>query len=530
MGDELALFRDAEGPLDLEQQRTLLATLVDAAPVAILLVDGEGRIALVNREVEKLFGHARDALLGQPIEMLVPQGSRVAHPSWRKSYSDAPRARPMGAGRALHGVRRDGTRVPVEIALQPVATGRGTHTLAVVVDLSERRQLERRFEAVVESAPTAMVMTDQHGRILLVNRETERMFGYARQELLGDSVERLVPLRFRSAHPQLRDGYFAQPEVRRMGAGRELYGLRKDGSEVPIEIGLNPIQTDDGLVVLSAIVDIEERKRLDAARQENLELEERVRERTAELARHAEDLQRANQALERSNMELREFAYVASHDLQSPLRSISGFVQLLQRRYRDVLDAQALGWIESAVQAAGRMSNLIRDLLEYSHIDSRARPFQPVQLGEVVDDALDMLAASIADARATVVQDALPTVPGDRSQLVQLFQNLIGNAIKYHGPELPVVHIRCRENAGELRVSVTDNGIGIPPEQRERVFELFRRLHSTQTYPGTGIGLAVARRVVERHGGRIWIEPESAAERGPGTTFTFTLLLAQGDT
>ena len=484
----------------------LLDAALHSGPIAMLIVDHAGRILLANRQAELLFGYAHDELLGQSIDLLVPEAARAAHPSLRAGYLRDAAERPMGAGRELHAQRRDGSTFPVEIALKPIRHEDQVYVLGVVVDISARRRLERRFEQAVEAAPNAMLMTDATGRIVLVNRETERLFGYGRNELLGQSVEALVPMRFVAGHPGLRGSYTEHPEARRMGAGRDLFGLRRDGSEIPIEIGLNPISTDDGVFVLAAIVDISDR----------IEAERRLRQR-------AEELERANRALEQSNMELQQFAYVASHDLQSPLRSIAGFVQLLERRRGDQLDEQARDWIRRASDGAQRMNTLIRDLLEYARVDSRARPFVAVDLAAVVSDALTLLDASIADSGAVIECDPLPTVRGDRAQLVQLMQNLIGNAVKYHGERPPHISISARHTTEGCVVSVRDNGIGIPPEAREKVFEVFRRLHSASEYPGTGIGLAVCRRVVHRHDGTISVD---AAPDG-GCIFTFTLNVLQ---
>lgn len=497
-----------------------LTGIIESAPTAIVMVDGEGRIVLMNREAETLFGYRRQDLLGRAVEILVPQEYRGRHPGLRKAFFADPTPRRMGAGRDLFGVRSDGSRFPVEIGLNPIETDEGLFVLSVIVDITERKRLEAMFRASVESAPTAMVMTNGKGEIVLVNAETEKLFGYSRQELLGRGVEMLVPERFRPGHPALRAAFFGTPESRRMGEGRDLFAVRKDGSEVPVEIGLNPIRTEDGLFIVSAIVDITERKRLERELvQANERLEQRVHERTAQLALQKEELERANEALERSNLELQKFAYIISHDLQSPLRSISGFLQLLRLEYGERLDVQATDWIQRAVQATQQMHALIRDLLEYSRVDSEPRPFQEVDLRDVFDNAIELLDSAIRDASARVTCGELPVINGDRAQLVQLLQNLIGNALKYRSDRVPEIRVNAEAATDCWVVTVSDNGIGIEDRHRERIFQSFQRLHDQSRYPGTGIGLAICRRVVERHGGRIWVE----SRPGEGSEFHFTL-------
>jgi light-regulated signal transduction histidine kinase (bacteriophytochrome) len=249
------------------------------------------------------------------------------------------------------------------------------------------------------------------------------------------------------------------------------------------------------------------------------ELELRVQKRTAEL-------DSANRILERSNIELQQFAYIASHDLQSPLRSISGFVQLLKMEFEGKLDEQAADWIRRTIQAIDQMQTLIRDLLAYSRVDSRSRPFAAVSVHEVFNDAVAALDSSIADAGGKITCGELPVVTGDRSQLVQLMQNLIGNGLKYHRDKSPQVHVSAERKGEEWIFSVRDNGIGIEPKYYERIFEIFKRLHDQSEYPGTGIGLAVCRRVANRHGGRIWVE----SEPGCGSVFYFTILEADAQT
>ncbi|PYS24868.1 MAG: hypothetical protein DMF72_03685 [Acidobacteria bacterium] len=251
--------REAQRELERKvQERTLQ---LEAAPCAMLMVNQEGKVTLVNAQAEQLFGYERSELLDQPIEMLVPERYRGAHPDHRKIFSGHPMTRAMGAGRDLYGLRKDGSEVPIEIGLNPIQTESGAFVLASIIDISERRRADERFRLVVEAAPSAMIMVNDQGLISLVNTQTERLFGYQRTELLGQRMEMLVPERYRASHPDLRTGFFQHPSTRSMGAGRDLFGLCKDGSEVPIEIGLNPIRTAEGAFVLASIIDITERKR-----------------------------------------------------------------------------------------------------------------------------------------------------------------------------------------------------------------------------------------------------------------------------
>jgi PAS domain S-box-containing protein len=347
---------------------------------------------------------------------------------------------------------------------------------------------EQLFRAVVESSPNGVVMVDRAGIIVLVNRETERLFGYSRSELLGQSIDALVPNRFRNEHPRERDQFFGNPHSRAMGAGRDLYGVRKDGTEIPVEIGLNPIATEGGMFVLASVVDISARKQ-------------------------------AEEELRQSNEELERFAYVASHDLQEPLRTVASYLQLLERRYRAQLDRDALEFIDFAVAGARRMEQLIKDLLAFSRVGTQGGDLVPVDSADVFRESLRSLKAAIDEASAAVTADPLPRVLADRSQLQQLLTNLIGNALKFRAPEAPQVHISARRDGRFWWFSIADNGIGIDPEYFGRIFVIFQRLHTREAYPGTGVGLAICRKIVDRHGGRIWLE----SVPGRGTTFHFTL-------
>ena len=474
----------------------LFRQVVEAAPNAMLMADRDGRIVLVNAQTEKLFGYSRDELLGHSVDLLVPERFRAAHPGYRHMFYGDPKSRPMGTGRDLFALRKDGSEFPVEIGLNPITTVEGVFVLAAVVDITERRRLEERFRQVVEAAPNAMVMVDSEGRIVLVNAQTERLFGYSRDNLFGKAIETLVPERFRAGHHGYRAAYFDDLKSRPMGTGRDLYGLRKDGSEFPVEIGLNPVRTSEEVFVLAAIVDITERKHA----------EQQLLKRTEELAR--------------SNQDLEQFAYVASHDLQEPLRAVAGPLQLLQRRYQGQLDERADEFIAHAVDGATRMQTLIDDLLAYSRVGRSGVAPQLTACGKALDQALKSLSVGLQESGATINRGDLPTVIANPTQLTLLFQNLVGNALKFRRRDFPVqIEIDAVRQSDEWVISVKDNGIGIDPQYFERIFLIFQRLHSRAEYPGTGIGLALCKRIVEQHGGRMWVE----SAPGSGTTFSFTL-------
>lgn len=303
------------------------------------------------------------------------------------------------------------------------------------------------------------------------------------------------------------------------------------------EGGYEPRHVTDVEALGVAFVEALYRKRAETGlRHAQADLEARVARRTAQLAEANRRLQaeiaereRAQQALKRtvdelkrSNEDLRQFAYAASHDLQEPLRAVGGFVRLLQQRYQGRLDDTADEYIAFAVGGVSRMQRLIDGMLSFSAVGSHAAPFRPVDANEVVDEAVANLDAAIGEHHAEVTRDDLPTVTADRTQLMQLFQNLIGNAIKFHGRQPPRVHVACRRTERDWVFEIRDNGIGIPAKYAEQVFGLFRRLHDSESYPGTGVGLAVCKRIVERHGGRIWFD----SEPGKGARFCFSIPVA----
>jgi len=468
--------------------------IVESSPSAILLVNKEGRIAYINTQTEKLFGYSKGELMGQLVEVLIPERYTKKHPDFRKAFFTSPTVRSMGAGRELFAIKKDKSEFPIEIGLNPLVTVDGTLVLASIIDITERKKEEERFRLVVESAPNAMVLINHNGMITLVNKQTEILFGYERNELVGNKLEILIPDRFSNDHPDHRNMFFKKPQTRSMGAGRDLFARKKDSTEVQVEIGLNPIETPEGQMVLASIIDITERK-----------LQEKVAKKQVEL--------------EVKNKELEQFAYIASHDLQEPLRTVSNYIQIFEEDYVEQLDGNARKYLRSVNNATKRMSMLVKALMEYSRL-GRAKRLTYSDCGKIISDVIADLQTMIKSASAVIHVSEMPRLNVYEVEIGQVFQNLISNAIKFRKKDgLPEIRISSREVNGKWQFAVNDNGIGIAPTHFNRVFDIFQRLHSVDEYEGNGIGLANCKRIVELHEGEIWVE----SVLGKGTTFYFTI-------
>jgi PAS domain S-box-containing protein len=497
----ITVRKDAEK--HLVQMEARYRGLLEAAPDAMVVVNQGGDIVLLNVQAEKQFGYHRDELVGQRVKNIIPEGfaERLIADGTRTAAEAL--AQQIGTGIELNGRRKDGSEFPIEIMLSPLESADGILVTAAVRDISVRKnaeryllQMEARYRGLLEAAPDAMVVVNQSGQIALLNVQAEKQFGYSRDELVGQPVKNIIPEGF--AERLIADALRSVEDAlaQQIGTGIELNGRRKDGREFPIEIMLSPLESVDGILVTAAIRDITKRKRAEA------HLVEKIEE------------------LKRSNEELGQFAYIASHDLQEPLRMVASYTQLLSKRYKGKLDSDADEFIAFAVDGASRMQRLIQDLLIYSRVGTKGKELLDTSSEVALQHALLNLRGAIEESGVLATHDVLPTVMADEIQLVQLFQNLIGNAIKYRGSKDPRVHISAAKSSRQKWIfSVQDNGIGIESQYFEKIFGMFQRLHRREDFAGTGIGLAICKKIVERHGGRISVE----SQLGQGSTFRFAL-------
>jgi PAS domain S-box-containing protein len=477
--------------------------LLEAAPDAMVVVNQAGDIVLLNVQAEKQLGYSRDELVGQKVKNIIPEGfaERLIADGTRTAAEAL--AQQIGTGIELIARRKDGSEFPIEIMLSPLESAEGILVTAAIRDISVRKaaekhlgQMEGRYRGLLEAAPDAMVVVNQAGDIVLLNVQAEKQLGYSRDELVGQKVKNIIPEGF--AERLIADALRSAEDAlaQQIGTGIELTGRHKNGSEFPIEIMLSPLESAEGILVTAAIRDITARKQAEAHL----------------LLKIAE--------LNRSNEELGQFAYIASHDLQEPLRMVASYTQLLSRRYKGKLDADADEFISFAVDGASRMQRLIQDLLAYSRVGTKGKDLLDTSSESSLQQALLNLRGAIEESGALVTHDPLPSVLADDMQLTQLFQNLIGNAIKYQSPGVPKVHISAARNVEKQWIfSVKDNGLGIDPQYFEKIFGMFQRLHKREEFAGTGIGLAICKKIVERHGGSISVE----SQPGQGSTFRFAL-------
>jgi PAS domain S-box-containing protein len=469
------------------------ASLIDMAHDAILIRDAEGRISTWNQGAQRLYGWTSDQAVGQVAHELLK--TRFPSPL-EKFLADLWKTGSWSG--ELEQTRRDGSPIVVATRwiVDPDEQGEGRSILEISTDITERKRAEdqfRRLQArLIDLASDAIMVREPSGEITSWNKGAEQLYGWTRDQALGSALRELLKTRFPRPLPEIeaefaRDGLWAG----------ELVQSGRDGSVIVVASRWvrDPDQPRSHGAVLQIDTDITPRKHVEKI-----------------LARHTEELAR-------SNRELEQFAYIASHDLREPLRAMSNFANLLASRYGGQLDEQADEYIEFVLQGSARMERLIHDLLAYSRVGADRKPLEPTDVSAVLSQALKNLAKAASESQAVVTQDPMPTVPADASLLVQLFQNLIGNAIKFRKDGPPRVHISAERQEKDWTFSVRDNGIGVEPENAEQIFTIFRRLHTQDQYPGSGVGLAICKKIVEQHRGRIWVE----SAPGAGSTFFVTI-------
>jgi PAS domain S-box-containing protein len=494
----------------LEQMEGRYRGLLEAAPDAMVVVNQQGAIVLLNVQTERQFGYRRDELIGQQVKKLIPEGfAERLQADGLRSAADA-LGQQIGMGLELSGRRRDGSEFPIEIMLSPLESAEGILITAAIRDISVRKaaeehlvQMESRYRGLLEAAPDAMVVVNQAGEIVLLNVQAEKQFGYRRDELVGQQVANIIPEGF--AERLIADGIRSAAEAlaQQIGMGIELTGRRRDGSEFPIEIMLSPLESAEGILVTAAIRDITTRRKAEAHRLHNVA-----------------ELNHSNAELAEANQELDAFTYSVSHDLRAPLRHIDGFSKLLLEHESSGLSETAQDYLLDIRESTVRMGQLVDDLLALARLGRKSLGRRVTRLEPLAEEVVTELKRANADRVIEWKVGKLPAMECDPRLIRQVFVNLLSNAVKFTRPrETAVIEVGATDENGQIAIFVRDNGVGFNMKHSDRLFGVFQRLHRQEDFEGTGVGLATVQRIIRKHGGQVWAK----AELGLGATFFFTL-------
>jgi two-component system sensor kinase FixL len=500
-------------PDNLSRLKAIINTAIDG----IITIDAAGIIETVNPAAARIFGYQPEEMKGRNVKMLMPEPDKSRHDQYIENYHRTGIGQIIGKGREVLGQKKDGTVFPFLLSISEVNLKDKQIFTGIVHDITglkkaeaALRESENKINSIIQAAVDGIITIDSRGLMEMVNPAAAKLFGYNLEELIGKSINMLMPEPDTSRHDGYIHNYETTGRQRIIGIGREVTGLKKDGSTFPFFLSVSEAETNGRRVYTGFVHDITQQKLN----------EEKLRRYAAEL--------------ERSNMELQDFAYVSSHDLQEPLRKIQAFGDRLLQKEKENLSEQGKDYVDRMLNAANRMQNLINDLLEFSRLTTKSKPFVAVNLDAVVSEVLSDLEITIEKTHAEIIRSPLPTIEAEPTQMRQLFQNLISNAIKFRKEnENPVINIYAKHLQKKAHLTATpgdelteiyieDNGIGFDEKYLDRIFNIFQRLEG-QKYEGSGIGLAICRKIAIRHGGDI----TAKSQPGVGTRFIITLALKQ---
>ena len=505
---------------DITQQRNeqeKVKALLESSPEAMVIVNAEREIIMVNEQAEKLFGYNRDELIHEKIEKIIPEEYRANHPEKFKSYLDQPYLRQMNAKLELKGQNKNEEVFPAEVSLSPVYVDDEVIIASTIRDISRQIAHEQdlkdaheladrekeKYEGILDSSPEAMIIVDQNGTIRLVNSQTERLFLFSREELIGEQIEVLIPHRYRKTHPQKFQNFITAPIIRPMGANLELYGMKKDETEFSIEVSLSPIQLEHDFLIASTVRDISERLKFE------------------------NELKTAKELAEEATKAKADFLANMSHEIRTPMNAIIGMSHLA---LKTDLNPKQKNYIEKVYRSGSSLLGIINDILDFSKIEAGKLNIERIHfsLHDVIDDFTNMIGLKVEERGLELLINIEPNVPneliGDPLRLGQILTNLGNNAVKFTEKGNVVLKIEqletSKSNISQLKFSLVDSGIGMNQEQQNKLFKSFSQADTSTTrkYGGTGLGLAICKTLVELMDGKISV----TSKEGVGSTFTFT--------